>query len=182
MKILLSALAIVAIAPGALAQGVSSPQGQTTATAVNQMDVSSVSNIFGSGNTKLSTQFNEQYASADAIGFGREAIATSDASNLLIDFQADIINGEHNTVAADDANYQDAYAQAESYSWGTPADALTRNELADSDERVVEGYANTDLRDKVNEQYGSSFAIGEPATSSTPRIRRVCTSGGLCTR
>jgi len=181
MKKLLIALALVSVAPAALAQGASSPQGSTTASSINRMEVTSESTILGSGNTKLSTQYNVQEAEGFAAGYGREAIAQADASNLLIDRQVDVIDGDHNTVAADDYNEQFAFAEAESFSWGTPAAALTVNELGDSDDRFVQGFGNIDMRDKENEQEGYSFAFGERAVDHWPK-RTVCTSGGLCVR
>ena len=105
MKTFILAIAIAAAAPAALAQA-TGPQGSTTATAINQMDVSSTTDIFGTYNTKLSTQYNTQEAAAEAVSFGHEANADSTASNLLIDRQLDVVTGDYNLLAADDANYQ----------------------------------------------------------------------------
>lgn len=183
MKNLIIALAVAAIAPVAIAQDT----GIASATSVNRMDVSSTSTISGVYNTKLSTQYNTQDAEAFANTYGKEGIATSDASNLLIDRQNDVIVGDYNTVAANDSNFQDAFASARSHSWGTPARALTINELADVDDRFVDGYGNLDLRDKTNTQFGESVATGQPLRPNyfpgRPVIGKpVCTPTGICTR
>ena len=80
-----------------------------------------------------------------------------------------------------------AAAFAESHGWGQPAEALTINELADDDSRFVEGYANMDLREKYNDQFGESVAVGEPTAAphkpAYPIIKKpTCTGTGYCVR
>lgn len=174
MKTLIIALAAAVIAPVAIAQDT----GVASASSVNRMDVGSISTVSGSFNTHLSTQGNSQSASANARTSGREGIAISDSSNLFIDRQIDTVIGDYNTVVADDYVRQDARSAAFGHAWGAPAEALTINELASTDDRFVEGYGNLDLRDTRNTQFGSSTATGAPV--SPPRRFPVCTPTGIC--
>lgn len=172
MKTLIIALAAAVIAPVAIAQDT----GIASASSINQMDVSSVSTVSGSFNTHLSTQGNTQSATSNARTSGREGIAISDSSNLLIDRQFDTVFGDYNTVAAEDFTRQTARSSAFGHAWGAPSEALTINEMASSDDHLVEGYGNLDLRDTYNTQYGSATANGSPVTGP----RRVCTRRGIC--
>ena len=156
MKTSLIALALLAIAPSALAQASSS--------AVNRMEVSSSSYIEGVGNTRVSKNYNTQNAAGIAITSGLDTSAIADADNTMIDLQSDVIVGEHNLVGNQDANTQTAIAGALGTSYGGNADAWASNGMLDNDERTVTGYSNYDLREKQNVQNGISLSGGFRAT------------------
>ena len=156
MKTSIIALALLAVAPGALAQASSS--------AVNRMEVTSVSQIDGVGNTRVSKNYNTQQAAGIAITDGLDASAIADADNTMIDFQSDLIVGEYNLVGNQDYNDQTALAGALGTSYGGNSDAWASNGMADTDDRTVAGYGNYDLREKANAQDGVSLSGGFRAT------------------
>ena len=156
MKTSIIALALLAVAPSALAQASSS--------AVNRMEVSSTSQIEGVGNTRVSKNFNHQQAAGIAITDGQNASAIADADNTMIDLQSDLIIGEYNLVGNQDRNTQTALAGALGTSYGGNSDAWASNAMLDNDDRVVSGYGNYDLREKANAQEGISLSGGFRAT------------------
>ena len=156
MKTSIIALALLAVAPSALAQASSS--------AVNRMEVSSTSQIEGVGNTRVSKNYNTQQAAGIAITDGQNASAIADADNTMIDLQSDLIVGEYNLVGNQDRNTQTALAGALGTSYGGDADSWASNGMIDNDDRVVSGYGNYDLREKANTQEGISLSGGFRAT------------------